>query len=242
MYLIWMTEQDNAQLPFLPSVENLEALSSFITGRSSRSNSTEQELPRLRSQDTSFPRSVEDILAHFEDHDDQLHKQQKLSPSAMAKGGAAQPPPAAAQAAQSSVEPDSDPNSESLACICCQKRKTRCDHGQPCSMCVSLSQECVYTKPKKRGPKPGSMMRIKEQSHHLKHALKVVLQMLINVNSDFEELGPSVSELLQDSHVFDAVSCQIVIKGLSDCLNRSRQPKQESRSQSKTKAKGGVAK
>lgn len=229
-----------AQLSFLPSVENLEALSSFITGRSSRSNSAEQELPRLRSQDgiATFPCSVDDILAHFEDHDEQQLKLQKLpSANALSRGDAA-----AAEGAQSSFNPDSDPNSELLACISCQKRKTKCNHGQPCTMCASLSQECVYTKPKKRGPKPGSMMRIKEQTHHLKQAIKVLLQMLISVNSDFEELGPSVSELLQDSHLFDAVSCQRLIKSLSDCLNRSRQPKQESRSQSKTKAKGGVAK
>jgi hypothetical protein len=92
-----------------------------------------------------------------------------------------------------------------------------------------------------------SMLRIKEEAHHLKQTMKVLLQVrvrldavrvtltrdmqtLIDVDSGFEELGPSISEaaptstrricnladapqLLEDSHTFDAGSCQIVIKG-----------------------------
>ncbi len=91
------------------------------------------------------------------------------------------------------------------------------------------------------------MLRIKEEAHHLKQTMKVLLQVrvrldavrvtltrdmqtLIDVDSGFEELGPSISEaaptstrricnladapqLLEDSHTFDAGSCQIVIKG-----------------------------
>ncbi len=52
------------------------------------------------------PRSVDDILSHFEDHDEQQLKLQKLpSANALSRGDAA-----AAEGAQSSFNPDSDPN------------------------------------------------------------------------------------------------------------------------------------
>jgi len=238
MYLIWMAEEQETQLPFLPSVENLEALSSFMTGRSSRSNSMEEhDRPRLSSHDciASFPRSYDDIDLHFDDNEEQQHKHPKHSPSSRPPAGAALLPLAAPREAGSgSGDSQTDANSEQLSCLCCQRRKSKCDRGQPCSNCVTYGLECSYSKAKKRGPKPGSMLRIKEEAHHLKQTLKVLLQTLIDVNSDFEELGPSISELLEDSHMFDAGSCQIVIKGLTGCLSRSRQRQQESESKTVT--------
>jgi len=240
MCVIQMTqEQQEIQLPFLPSAENIEALSSFMTGRTSRSNSVEDlEQPRLRSQEaiSSFPRSFDDVEMHFEDNDE--HQQKLKHQKCDADTACPVPPPAKDALGDGASD---DPNSEILACLRCQKRKSKCDHGQPCSICLALGQDCTYSKPKKRGPKPGSMLRIKEEAHHLKQAFKVLLQTLINVHTDFEELGPSVCPLLNDTHVFDAASCQAVLKGLSDCLVKYRKVQQESRVESKTKAKGGVA-
>ncbi len=95
------------------------------------------------------PRSVDDVEVHFEDNDEhQLRlKQEKLDSGIAAS--APVPPKEAAGDAQS------DDPSESLACLRCQKRKSKCDHGQPCSICFALGQDCTYSKPKKRGPKPG---------------------------------------------------------------------------------------
>jgi len=214
--VIQMTqEQQEIQLPFLPSAENLEALSSFMTGRSSRSNSMEDlEQPRLRSQDgmSSFPRSYDDVEIHFEDNDEHQPKPKQQKHDAAAAAADPVPPKEGAGDAQS------DDPSESLACLRCQKRKSKCDHGQPCSICLALGQDCTYSKPKKRGPKPGSMLRIKEEAHHLKQAFKVLLQTLINVHTDFEELGPSLCPLLNDTHVLMLPAARQCSKG---CLTAS---------------------
>ena len=38
----------------------------------------------------------------------------------------------------------------SLACICCRKRKVKCDGGQPrCLTCVAMGQTCVYIQGRK---------------------------------------------------------------------------------------------
>lgn len=36
-------------------------------------------------------------------------------------------------------------NRVSYVCYACRRRKTRCDRGNPCSKCVALSTECVYS-------------------------------------------------------------------------------------------------
>lgn len=244
MYLIWMGEEQETQLPFLPPHENLEVLSSFMTGRSSRSNSLEEhDPPRQSAQDgiASFMRSYDDIEP-FGDHDEQQPTRPKvLSLSLASAAGAALATDPYRDSASSSGDSQAGSSSEQLACLNCQKRKGKCDRGQPCCSCAALGLECTYLKAKKRGPKPGSMLRIKQESHHLKQAFKVLLQTLIGVNADFQDLGPSISQLLEDSHTFDAASCQSVIKGLTLCLSRSLQPNQESRSEAKGKAKGGIA-
>lgn len=240
-----MAEEQETQLPFQPSHENLEAISSFMTGRSSRSNSnSELEPPRLSAQDgiASFLRSADDIEARFEDNDEPQHNHPKdASLSLASAAGAAFPSTAFQDSASSSGDSQAGSSSEQLACLNCQKRKGKCDRGQPCCSCAALGIECTYLKAKKRGPKPGSMLRIKQESHHLKQAFKVLLQTLISANTDFQDLGPPISQLLEDSHTFDAASCQSVIKGLTGCLSRSFQPNHESRSEAKGKAKGGIA-
>jgi len=231
MYLIWMTQEQEIQLPYLPSIENFEALSRFDQGRSRSDSMEELEVPRLRRLSHDGLPAFDDF-ERFDDIDDHHHQQQQQQqqqkllslPSATASDAA-------------SHDGASDSSHGETACISCQKRKSKCNHGQPCSVCLSLGQDCVYSLPKKRGPKPGSMMRIKEEAHHLKEAVRAVLQTLVSISPDFSDLDNSTSKLLSDAHVFDAASCQAVLKGLTVCLRRIQQRKKET---SAPKAKGSA--
>jgi len=51
------------------------------------------------------------------------------------------------------------------SCETCIASKTRCDQGRPCRLCRSRGVECVYTPPKKRGPKSKSMAAFESEFH-----------------------------------------------------------------------------
>lgn len=47
------------------------------------------------------------------------------------------------------------------ACDCCNRRKVKCDRGQPCQSCLRAELACTYAAiPRKRGPKGPSAKRI----------------------------------------------------------------------------------
>jgi len=73
--------------------------------------------------------------------------------------------------------------SSSVSCYMCQKRKTKCDRGRPCSMCTALGVEnmCSYAEARKRGPKPGSIARIKNEMVVLKQCLSMIVSTLSSV-------------------------------------------------------------
>lgn len=49
----------------------------------------------------------------------------------------------------------------SRACDCCNRRKVKCDRGQPCQSCFRAELACTYAAiPRKRGPKGPSAKRI----------------------------------------------------------------------------------
>jgi hypothetical protein len=95
------------------------------------------------------PHSYDDVEVQFEVNDDRQQKLEQQARDSVAAAAANVPPQEAAGNSQS------DDPSQSLACLRCQKRKSKCDHGRPCSICLVLGQDCTYSQPKKRGPKPG---------------------------------------------------------------------------------------
>jgi len=218
-----MTQEQESHLPFLPSVENLALLSSFISGQSSRPSCSEELNQPLRSHDgiACFSNPYDDLELHLEEHDEQQQSKPQSKPPIAA--------PVSVDYTNDMAVMDGGEsetsNSELSACLSCQKRKSKCDRGQPCSTCQFLRLECTYKKPLKRGPKPGSMLRIKEESRHLKLAARDLIQALADVNADFGELRMLSQELLDDSRVFDAACCQSMLRILKGCLSRSRQPK-----------------
>ena len=88
----------------------------------------------------------------------------------------AMPPNSSAGSTHSSSEPSGSPAAAAAgtggagpprqyACVYCRKRKSRCDRGQPCAVCVKAGVECVpssrapYSSTKRplranRGPEP----------------------------------------------------------------------------------------
>lgn len=53
------------------------------------------------------------------------------------------------------------PTTNNRACDCCNRRKVKCDRGQPCQSCFRAELACTYaTIPRKRGPKGPAAKRI----------------------------------------------------------------------------------
>ena len=48
------------------------------------------------------------------------------------------------------------------SCETCISSKTRCDQGKPCGLCTKRGCECIYTAPKKRGPKGRALREFEE--------------------------------------------------------------------------------
>lgn len=86
-----------------------------------------------------------------------------------------------------------------------------------------MGLSCFFLEVKKRGPKPGSLGRTKDQAKHLKKAAQVLVEVLCSLSQRHTHLTDLSTRLFSENSVFDAVSFGVIEQALStDCEGAKR--------------------
>ena len=65
------------------------------------------------------------------------------------------------------------------ACDACRSRHIKCDAESPCSNCTKRDRVCVYSTPKKRGPRPGSVRQSRDNGRRVIYKQKKKVMSLL---------------------------------------------------------------
>lgn len=131
--------------------------------------------------------------------------------------------PQAAGACHAAAAPSSSAKAIAGTCVQCQARKIKCKAGSaggqphPCANCEASGWQCSYPEAKRRGPKPGQLLRVKEEAKHIKMLLRSLIQAMCSVSPRHSPIGDIGSRLLADDETFNAASLEAMTQALADC-------------------------
>lgn len=118
----------------------------------------------------------------------------------------------------------------SHSCTQCKTRKIKCVGsvgGQTCANCNEMGLSCIFLEGKKRGPKPGSLGRTKDQAKHLKKAAQVLVEVLCSLSQRHTHLTDLSNRLFSEDSIFDAVSFSEIEHALATALEGAKRPRPE---------------